>query len=200
MKFVNKNDIDLASLTMDPSEAVAKRREQMPPIFLDIRSTEDYKVLHMAGSNLIPFDFLEDHLYQLPPFAHIVVIGDENDEATLKAVNTLKDNGFNELSYIEGGVTKMLDAIKADPNEIFLADVPKEDWSEKIEAALTEKVRPALASDGGGLKVLKIQDDKLYIQYEGACSGCSSSTAGTLRFIQSAMRVALNHDIEVITS
>ena len=200
MKFVNKNDIEVDSLSISPSEAVAKRREQMPPIFLDVRSTEDYKLVHMAGSTLIPAEFLEDHLYQLPPFAHIIVIGDDKDEATLEAVKTLKDNGFNELSYIEGGVTKILEAIKADPNEIFLADLPKDQWTDRIEAALSDKVRPALASDGGGLKVLKIEDDKLYIQYEGACSGCSSSTAGTLRFIQSALRVALNHDIEVITS
>ena len=200
MKFVNKNDIDVASLTMAASEAIEKRREQMPPIFLDVRATEDFKAKNLSGSTLIPFEFLEDHLYQLPPFAHIVLIGDDNNEATLEAVKLLKDNGFNEVSYIEGGVDTILSALKADKNEVFLGDLPKEEWPEKIETALTEKVRPALASDGGGLTVLKIQEDKLYIQYQGACAGCSSSTAGTLRFIQSSLRVALNHDIEVIAS
>ncbi len=200
MKFVNNNDFPAEQYQLDASEAIAQRRQPQPPIFVDVRTTEEYKEQHLAGANLIPAEFLEDHLFQLPPFAHIILYGEAADEKTIQAVKLLRDNGFNEVSYVPGGLPALVAALKADDQEIFLADLPKEQWNQKIEEVLTQKVRPALASDGGGLEVLKIMEDKLYVQYQGACSGCSSSTAGTLRFIQGTLRVALNHDIEVITA
>ena len=200
MKFVNKNEFELGDYGITAADAVARRRAPQAPIFLDIRNSEDFKEGHLAGANLIPAEFLEDHLFQLPPFAEIVLYGDEQDEKTGEALKLLRDNGFNELKFVQGGIAALIEGLRADGKEIFLDDLPREEWSETIEVVLNERVRPALASDGGGLQVLKIQEDKVYIQYQGACSGCSSSTAGTLRFIQGTLRVALNHDIEVIAA
>lgn len=200
MKFVNKNDLNLNELAVSATDALKRRREPHPPIYLDVRSSEEYKVGHLAGSNLIPAEFLEEYLFQLPPFAHITVIGGADDEATGKALKLMRDNGFNDLSFVQGGYDAVLAALRADQSEIFLQDVPTAEWSSRIEQVLNERVRPALASDGGGLTLLKVDADKVYVQYQGACTGCSSSTAGTLRFIQSALRTALNHDIEVIAA
>lgn len=198
MKFVNKNEINLSDFAVSAVDALKRRREPHPPIYLDVRSAEDYKTGHLAGSNLIPAEFLEEYLFQLPPFAHITVIGTSDDEATGKALKVMQDNGFNDVSFVTGGYDAVLAALRADKNEVFLQDLPSAEWSSRIEQVLNERVRPALASDGGGLTLLKVEMDKVYIQYQGACTSCSSSTAGTLRFIQSALRTALNHDIEVI--
>ncbi len=200
MKFVNKNETKLSEYAVSASDALKRRREPHPPLYLDVRSAEDYKTGHLAGSNLIPAEFLEEYLFQLPPFAHITVIGGSDDEATGKAIQLMHDNGFNDVSFVPGGYAAVLAALRADQSEIFLQDMPSSEWSSRIEQVLNERVRPALASDGGGLTLLKVDLDKVYIQYQGACTGCSSSTAGTLRFIQSALRTALNHDIEVIAA
>ena len=79
-----------------------------------------------------------------------------------------------------------------------LAKTKSDERSEAIERVLDQKVREFLARDGGGLEVKSIEDDRLLVSYFGACGGCGSSTAGTLRFIQTSLTVALNHEIEVV--
>ena len=45
---------------------------------------------------------------------------------------------------------------------------------EKIEKLLDEKVRPALAADGGDIKVVGFDEEEgvLTVKFLGACSGC----------------------------
>lgn len=57
----------------------------------------------------------------------------------------------------------------------------------RIEAVLDTHVRPALASDGGGIDLVDLKGDELYVQYHGACGSCSSSIGGTLNFIQDSL-------------
>jgi Fe-S cluster biogenesis protein NfuA/NifU-like protein involved in Fe-S cluster formation len=57
----------------------------------------------------------------------------------------------------------------------------------RIEQVLDAHVRPALASDGGGLDLVDLQGDDLHVQYHGACGSCSSSVGGTLTFIQDSL-------------
>jgi len=57
----------------------------------------------------------------------------------------------------------------------------------RIEAVLEQHVRPALASDGGGIDLVDLKADELYVQYHGACGSCSSSIGGTLQFIQDSL-------------
>jgi NifU-like protein len=51
----------------------------------------------------------------------------------------------------------------------------------KIEEIINEKIRPALAMDGGSLELIDVRVDedglKLMIKYLGACSGCASSSS-----------------------
>ncbi len=72
-----------------------------------------------------------------------------------------------------------------------------------IEKALDEKVRPALAADGGSLEVVDLREAEgmtnVYIRYLGACRGCISSTKGTLQFIENLLRHELADKIRVIT-
>ena len=48
-------------------------------------------------------------------------------------------------------------------------------------------MRPALASDGGGVDLVDLKADDLHVQYQGACGSCSSSVGGTLQFIQDSL-------------
>lgn len=69
---------------------------------------------------------------------------------------------------------------------------------QKIEAILDDTIRPGLQGDGGDLAVIKYEDDKLYVHYEGACGTCPSSTSGTLMAIEGILREQFNEKIEVI--
>lgn len=66
-----------------------------------------------------------------------------------------------------------------------------------IEEILDRTVRPALQGDGGDLEVLEIQDNKVFVRYEGACGTCPSSTTGTLMAIEGILRDEYHPDVEV---
>ncbi|MFT4512297.1 MAG: Fe-S cluster biogenesis protein NfuA [Planctomycetota bacterium] len=66
-----------------------------------------------------------------------------------------------------------------------------------INALLDDRVRPALANDGGGLQVLGLDGKTLLIRYEGACGSCPSSTAGTLMAIQNLLQSEVDEDLVV---
>ncbi len=67
-----------------------------------------------------------------------------------------------------------------------------------IEEILDRTIRPGLQGDGGDLTVIKYEDNKLYVHYEGACGTCPSSTTGTLMAIEGLLRDEFNPQIEVI--
>jgi len=69
---------------------------------------------------------------------------------------------------------------------------------QKIEEILDRTIRPGLQGDGGDLEVLKLEENKLYVMYQGACGTCPSSTAGTLMAIEGILREEFNPDLEVI--
>lgn len=68
----------------------------------------------------------------------------------------------------------------------------------KINEILDERIRPALAGDGGWLEVLNLEDNKLTIRYQGACGSCPSSLTGTLMAIENMIKNEVDEDIEVV--
>lgn len=69
---------------------------------------------------------------------------------------------------------------------------------DSINALLDDRVRPALAGDGGGLQVVRLESKVLTIQYEGACGSCPSSVAGTLAAIQNLLQAELDEELSVV--
>lgn len=68
-----------------------------------------------------------------------------------------------------------------------------------IEEILDRTVRPGLQGDGGDLTVVKYEDNKVYVHYEGACGTCPSSTTGTLMAIEGILKEEFNHLVEVVS-
>jgi NFU1 iron-sulfur cluster scaffold homolog, mitochondrial len=68
----------------------------------------------------------------------------------------------------------------------------------QINAILDERIRPFLASDGGWLEVIGLEEKVLKIRYEGACGSCPSSLTGTLMAIENMIKEEVDPEIEVI--
>jgi NFU1 iron-sulfur cluster scaffold homolog, mitochondrial len=68
----------------------------------------------------------------------------------------------------------------------------------QINELLDERIRPYLASDGGWLEILSLDDKTLKIRYQGACGSCPSSLTGTLMAIENMIRDEIDPEIEVI--
>lgn len=70
----------------------------------------------------------------------------------------------------------------------------------KVNDVLDQRVRPALAGDGGGLEVTGMEGLTLKIRYQGACGSCPSSIRGTLVAIENLLRREVNPAIEVVSA
>jgi Fe-S cluster biogenesis protein NfuA len=68
----------------------------------------------------------------------------------------------------------------------------------RVNEILDERIRPYLASDGGWLEVLSLEDKTLTIHYQGACGSCPSSLSGTLMAIEKLMQDEIDPEIEVV--
>jgi len=77
----------------------------------------------------------------------------------------------------------------------FMSDDPR---LARINEMLDERIRPYLASDGGWLEVLSLDDHTLTIHYQGACGSCPSSLSGTLMAIENMIRQEIDPEIEVV--
>ena len=70
----------------------------------------------------------------------------------------------------------------------------------QINELLDQKVRPALAGDGGGLEVVGIDGYTVKIKYQGACGTCPSAISGTLMAIEGLLRRDINQALEVVAA
>ena len=87
---------------------------------------------------------------------------------------------------------------KLDEKKIARANLSPE--LQQIEEILDRTVRPGLQGDGGDITIMKYEDHKLYVYYEGACGTCPSATSGTLMAIEGILKDEFDPQIEVIPS
>ncbi len=71
-----------------------------------------------------------------------------------------------------------------------------------VEKVIDENIRQMLVMDGGDMEVLDIKENgemtDIYITYLGSCSGCESSSTGTLFAIENVLKEKLSKNIRVI--
>ena len=79
-------------------------------------------------------------------------------------------------------------------------NLPNDEKELIIGSLMDEIIRPALANDGGGLEVIKVEGNDVIIKYQGACGSCPSSTGGTLAAITRALKGYCDPNIEVSIS
>ncbi|HYN86292.1 MAG TPA: NifU family protein [Pyrinomonadaceae bacterium] len=96
-------------------------------------------------------------------------------------------NGNGATAAAASGVGGALGALMSDDPRLL-----------RINEILDERIRPALAGDGGWLEVLSLKDQTLTIRYQGACGSCPSSLTGTLMAIEGMIRQEVDPDIEVV--
>jgi NifU-like protein len=71
-----------------------------------------------------------------------------------------------------------------------------------VDKVIDENIRQMLIMDGGDMEILDIKDNgahiDIYIRYLGACSGCASSSTGTLFAIENILKEKLDENIRVL--
>jgi NifU-like protein len=73
---------------------------------------------------------------------------------------------------------------------------------QKVEKVIDENIRQMLVMDGGDMEIIDIKENggyfDIYIRYLGACSGCASSSTGTLFAIENTLKEKVDENIRVM--
>jgi len=69
----------------------------------------------------------------------------------------------------------------------------------RIVKILNQKIRPAVARDGGDIKFMEFKDGVVKVQLQGSCSGCPSSTMTLKQGVQNLLCHYLPEVKEVIS-
>ncbi len=100
------------------------------------------------------------------------------------------------------GVKASADSAAGVGDEVPFAQMTLVQKLKKVEAVLDENIRQMLIMDGGNMEVLDIKENggniDIYIRYLGACSGCASSSTGTLYAIEATLKEKLDESIRVL--
>ena len=106
------------------------------------------------------------------------------------SVNKNENIKWDEIKHI---VISLINDFYADGKEFVIDEnIKKEnlDLSEiesKIVKILEEKIRPAVARDGGDIKFKEFKDGIVKVQLQGSCSGCPSSTMTLKQGVQNLL-------------
>ena len=106
------------------------------------------------------------------------------------SVNKYDDVNWEEIRHI---VISLINDFYSNGNDYVINKSLKEeneDYSEienKIIKILDEKIRPAVAKDGGDIKFKEFKNGTVKVQLQGSCSGCPSSTMTLKQGVQNLL-------------
>ena len=107
-----------------------------------------------------------------------VTAGAGADWSALKpqVVAILLDHFVSQAPLFAGGHAGGI-AVPAEADEEMGDDPADAEIVEQIKELIETRVRPAVAGDGGDIRYRGFREGVVYLQMQGACSGCPSSTA-----------------------
>ena len=106
------------------------------------------------------------------------------------SVNKSENIKWDEIKHI---VISLINDFYADGKEFVIDENVKEENSglseieQKIVKILEQKIRPAVARDGGDIKFKEFKDGVVKVQLQGSCSGCPSSTMTLKQGVQNLL-------------
>ena len=107
------------------------------------------------------------------------------------SINKYEDFTWDEIKHI---VISLINDFYSDGKNFVIDKNPfeeKENLDEierKIVKILDEKIRPAVARDGGDIKFKEFKNGIVKVQLQGSCSGCPSSTMTLKQGVQNLLR------------
>ena len=106
------------------------------------------------------------------------------------SINKKESIKWDEVKHI---VISFINDFYSEGNEFVIDESLKEqnlnldDLEQKIVKILDEKIRPAVARDGGDIKFKEFKDGVVKVQLQGSCSGCPSSTMTLKQGVQNLL-------------
>ena len=112
-------------------------------------------------------------------------------------LSILLDHFVSEAPLFEPGSAGGI-AVPAEDNELMVEEAEGDaDIVAQINELLETRVRPAVAGDGGDIQYRGFRDGVVYLQMQGACAGCPSSTATLKHGIEGLLKHYVPEVVEV---
>ena len=103
----------------------------------------------------------------------------KNDENSWDDIKHIVISHINE--FYASGKEFVINKDLTEQNEGF------DEIEKRIVQLLEEKIRPAIARDGGDIKFKEFKDGVVKVQLQGSCSGCPSSTMTLKQGVQNLL-------------
>ena len=106
------------------------------------------------------------------------------------SINKYDDISWEDIKHI---IISLINDFYSSGKESVVEKSLKEDEEnldeieKKIVKILNEKIRPAVAKDGGDIKFKEFKDGVVKVQLQGSCSGCPSSTMTLKQGVQNLL-------------
>ena len=106
------------------------------------------------------------------------------------SVNKYDDTSWDEIKHI---VISLINDFYSKDKDFVLDKSPYEieeslgEIEKKIVQILDQKIRPAVAKDGGDIKFKEFKNGVVKVQLQGSCSGCPSSTMTLKQGVQNLL-------------
>ena len=106
------------------------------------------------------------------------------------SVNKYDENSWDDIKHI---VISHINEFYASGKEFVINNDLNEksegldEIEKRIVQLLEEKIRPAIARDGGNIKFKEFKDGVVKVQLQGSCSGCPSSTMTLKQGVQNLL-------------
>ena len=106
------------------------------------------------------------------------------------SVNKNDQTKWDDIKHI---VISLINDFYSDGKDFVIDENVKEEVSsydeieKKIVKILDQKIRPAVARDGGDIKFKEFKDGVVKVQLQGSCSGCPSSTMTLKQGVQNLL-------------
>ena len=106
------------------------------------------------------------------------------------SINKNENIKWEEIKHI---IISLINDFYADGKEFVIDENLKDEVSdlseieEKIVKILEQKIRPAVAKDGGDIKFKEFKNGIVKVELQGSCSGCPSSTMTLKQGVQNLL-------------
>lgn len=103
-------------------------------------------------------------------------------------VTIILEHFLTEQPLFRGGDASGIAVPAEDGEDLFPHEPEDEDIVAQIRELIDTRVRPAVANDGGDIIYRGFNRGTVYLQMQGACSGCPSSTATLKQGIETLLK------------
>jgi adenylyltransferase/sulfurtransferase len=98
---------------LSPAALVARLKEPAPPVLIDVREEWEWTLGHLPDALHVPMGQLPKRLNELPRDRDLVLYC-HHGSRSYRAMEFLRQMGFDHVAHLDGGVAAWVDEVSAD--------------------------------------------------------------------------------------